>query len=283
MPISIHALREESDTLSFNRYRLVIISIHALREESDIAQKTLSLWGSDFNPRSPWGERHNSVPSRFLRFWFQSTLSVRRATHSLLIVIGSLSFQSTLSVRRATLPKRLFHYGGQISIHALREESDITPFPADFFDSDFNPRSPWGERPAFLVGLRATESIFQSTLSVRRATLPQCNLLQQRLISIHALREESDTYIRNSDIVLKHFNPRSPWGERLNKDVCTAARENFNPRSPWGERRIKQINPKTCYLISIHALREESDPFRYDRSLNPLNFNPRSPWGERPR
>ena len=33
--ISIHALREESDSLRINQYIKLIISIHALREESD--------------------------------------------------------------------------------------------------------------------------------------------------------------------------------------------------------------------------------------------------------
>ena len=36
-------------------------------------------------------------------------------------------------------------------------------------------------------------SIFQSTLSVRRATVAGAQAVQQSVISIHALREESDT------------------------------------------------------------------------------------------
>ena len=57
-PISIHALREESDFPYTAALGNVYISIHALREESDFA-KTRQL-----------GERTE----------FQSTLSVRRAT-----------------------------------------------------------------------------------------------------------------------------------------------------------------------------------------------------------
>ena len=56
---------------------------------------------------------------------FQSTLSVRRATakciaHHLLICL----FQSTLSVRRATPVDFAVLEIHNISIHALREESD---------------------------------------------------------------------------------------------------------------------------------------------------------------
>ena len=76
-------------------------------------------------------------------------------------------------MRRATYGfKMMFDAETWISIHALREESD-----------------------AFLVGLRATESIFQSTLSVRRATSIVIDGGKRMVISIHALREESDLFI----------------------------------------------------------------------------------------
>ena len=123
------------------------ISIHALREESDAGRlKSVSTcsnfnprspwgerrerincnyWHSNFNPRSPWGERHISPPAYLDRAQkFQSTLSVRRAT--LIGITTALKdlFQSTLSVRRATPSKYMHTSSVQISIHALREESD---------------------------------------------------------------------------------------------------------------------------------------------------------------
>ena len=60
--------------------------------------------------------------------------------------------------------------------------------------------------------------------------------------------------------IMFHFNPRSPWGERLWK--CSPQNlptRNFNPRSPWGERRYR--------------------PASHQASMR--DFNPRSPWGER--
>ena len=78
-----------------------------------------------------------------------------------------------------------------ISIHALREESDSSS-----------------------VLIRRWTILFQSTLSVRRATFNLCKFVDLDYISIHALREESD-----QDITLADFTP----------------------------------------AISIHALREESD------------------------
>ena len=78
------------------------ISIHALREESDQSKKASARLYWHFNPRSPWGERHISPPAYLDRAQFQSTLSVRRATY--------IDFATYLYIN--------------ISIHALREESD---------------------------------------------------------------------------------------------------------------------------------------------------------------
>ena len=73
---------------------------------------------------------------------FQSTLSVRRATPEFVRLVISRLFQSTLSVRRATRTKQSERFLTLISIHALREESDIThPLPRSA-GGDFNPRSP---------------------------------------------------------------------------------------------------------------------------------------------
>ena len=74
-----------------------------------------------------------------------------------------------------------------ISIHALREESDPTS-----------------------EGSILCFRIFQSTLSVRRAT--EMHLLPRaaHLISIHALREESDPPSADLPVLPEYFNPRSP-------------------------------------------------------------------------
>ena len=123
--ISIHALREESDRVRRECNRILKISIHALREESD---RALPLFTA-------------------MNVGFQSTLSVRRATCALVVMILSAKFQSTLSVRRATRGNVMQNGAVRISIHALREESDI------------------------LAPTITRFTTFQSTLSVRRATI----------------------------------------------------------------------------------------------------------------
>ena len=101
--ISIHALREESDPRDSGGLSRQTISIHALREESDQETDGCSVYYCEF--QSTLSVRRatsnaNSIANTNLTF--QSTLSVRRATGALGGDMFNLSFQSTLSVRRAT-------------------------------------------------------------------------------------------------------------------------------------------------------------------------------------
>ena len=106
LPISIHALREESDAYAMETPGEYTISIHALREESD------------GNPlKSAVGLCEISIHA--LREESDSTPMRKTSSQNL--------FQSTLSVRRATHVRVLTSWGLAISIHALREESDVSP------------------------------------------------------------------------------------------------------------------------------------------------------------
>ena len=101
---------------------------------------------------------------------------------------------------------------------------------------------------------------FQSTLSEGRATIQIRSPARRHIISIHALRGESDGALTELGLAWRHFNPRSPRGERQQTGII-----------------IEGSN-----TISIHALRGESDTTKMQRILNQRNFNPRSPRGERP-
>ena len=125
---------------------------------------------ADFNPRSPCGERQVLVRPHTVRVQFQSTLPVRGATQRRQDRHAGEQFQSTLPVRGATF-QRVFHdfHGAVISIHAPRAGSDAQTTidiythlnisihapragsddgynAGDGSGSDFNPRSPCGER-----------------------------------------------------------------------------------------------------------------------------------------
>ena len=186
--ISIHALHEESEC-PFHPARTVLlrISIHALHEESD---KTRGVFG------------------RF--FIFQSTLSMRRASHERYarhehcISIHALHEESDAS---ASGQSPHVH----ISIHALHEESDKTRgvFGRFFiFQSTLSMRRASHERYArheHCISIHALHEesdsygingwrfpVFQSTLSMRRAIGCHTHFLTKNIISIHALHEESE-------------------------------------------------------------------------------------------
>ena len=163
VPISIHALHEESDPIYTLDPNHVDISIHALHEESDC---------SPISYGSAQG--------------FQSTLSMRRATHSIRHAVKDDQFQSTLSMRRATKPR-----------HTTARDNR--------FQSTLSMRRATPPLlPPFML-----ES-FQSTLSMRRATASVTVASAVTQISIHALHEESDSPHTWASIARIYFNPRSP-------------------------------------------------------------------------
>ena len=124
---------------------------------------------------------------------FQSTLSMRRATRvNVRSLCSNLEFQSTLSMRRATYAAMLAVWTCQISIHALHEESDQTrqnqchgrciSIHALHEESDgqsaacehanhISIHALHEESDEMRQSLRINQYIFQSTLSMRRATV----------------------------------------------------------------------------------------------------------------
>ena len=123
---------------------------------------------------------------------------------------------------------------------------------------DFNPRSPCGERPGEWEA-DDTGVLFQSTLSLRRATKAWAYLDLIMNISIHALLAESDPISRGADI----HTPISIHALLAESDVhlVQVRRGNldFNPRSPCGERPEMVDRMALRRNISIHALLAESD------------------------
>ena len=130
-------------------------------------------------------------------------------------------FQSTLPVWGATCYRDSTRQKTAISIHAPRVGSDCGISDTSPYDSDFNPRSPCGERR---VASRqaAKASLFQSTLPVWGATLS----------FIHGY------------IIPQNFNPRSPCGERQTDAEEKSSCCYFNPRSPCGERHRQQYRQR---------------------------------------
>ena len=103
-----------------------------------------------------------------------------------------------------------------ISIHAPHTGSDLTvSLSQRDTRTDFNPRSPYGERQPISIVFEAQERI-----------------------SIHAPHTGSDGSAGGIVSRRANFNPRSPYGERLFCRTYRTNMKNFNPRSPYGERQL---------------------------------------------
>ena len=216
-----------------------------------------------FYPRPPRGGRPDRAAKCYYVCQFLSTPSARRATRCYAeiefdtdISIHALreegddrgpdraggrgTFLSTPSARRATTIAPALFCARTISIHALREEGDGLAGNVHFL------------RGGFL-----------STPSARRATRPQRQPARGYPISIHALREEGDAGSRYSPRLQQYFYPRPPRGGRRNRSTTRRPARRFLS-TPSARRATQPFRPKLCKkVISIHALREEGDAWRW--------------------
>ena len=281
--ISIHALRGEGDADSAEpksitelfqstpsvgratqKYLFAIkyffISIHALRGEGDWQMMSAFAVRRNFNPRPPWGGRQGEAT----RALIQTNISI----HALRGEGDKFTFRAT----SATV---------DISIHALRGEGDRQikleavkriyfnprpPWGGRRFLSrprghhiHFNPRPPWGGRLSMPFSLQSNTT-FQSTPSVGRATILLPRAYDLIDISIHALRGEGDMLLRYQPpqitisihalrgegdaglpvIITTNLTFQStPSVGRATNHANVALRQAiyFNPRPPWGGRR----------------------------------------------
>ena len=292
----------ETFCFTFNVSR---ISIHAPCVGSDSARRSCTTRAGNFNPRSPCGERLGRVP-RVLGASGISIHAPRVGSDDAFVTSWGYeqTFQSTLPVWGATVRALDRTTLTNISIHAPRVGSDCVwshcPMERVEFQStlpvwgatrtsitwmcgatNFNPRSPCGERPTRHCNVGQFVS-FQSTLPVWGATKQHDNVIVDSGISIHAPRVGSDTMRDASSVGMAYFNPRSPCGERPRATPPCWTGWNFNPRSPCGERLLVPQRAELSQRISIHAPRVGSDRSFHARAAISFYFNPRSPCGERP-
>ena len=189
---------------------------------------------------------------------FQSTLPLRGATTKSVRIFDLIGFQSTLPLRGATAFTKRRDWHPEISIHAPLTGSDdflkIVLRRNQKFQStlplrgathvcltscevgtDFNPRSPYGERPSIVICFTSLKNFnprspygerlrmcthpwggsrFQSTLPLRGATRWRSLHVNHKIISIHAPLTGSDFVAAIGNYGYADFNPRSPYGER---------------------------------------------------------------------
>ena len=228
------------------------------------------------------GATGDDAPPSPLRKLFQSALPLRGATAVAECKVVGEKFQSALPLRGAT-GTRSASCAHSFDFNPRSPCGERHPGATMWRRRwDFNPRSPCGERPVRYCSPSGL-SRFQSALPLRGATTLECFWPSvSQLISIRAPLAGSDSSFLSICRLRRHFNPRSPCGERPERDTefmaeqvifqsalplrgatgttlqDTSASQYFNPRSPCGERRSTTTNP-----------------------LWWKDFNPRSPCGER--
>ena len=122
---------------------------------------------------------------------------------------------------------------------------------------------------------------FQSTPSARRATSQEPALAPFSSISIHALREESDYSFAICLSSFAYFNPRPPRGERPSESQISYTGVQFQSTPSARRATVDRADVPEGVVISIHALREESDAALSPSGRPQRYFNPRPPRGER--
>ena len=189
-------------------------------------------------------------------------------------------FLSTPSARRATPCRRARYQTSQISIHALREEGDRLRFV--FLDDDFGFLStPSARRATNEMVKDCWAEKFLSTPSARRATHIVGPPSKNRVISIHALREEGDLCCLFFFRTGHYFYPRPPRGGRPTArpiiKPCSVFLSTPSARRATYKGRLRHV----LVSISIHALREEGDFAGSLSGFSSFNFYPRPPRGGR--
>ena len=193
-----------------------------------------------------------------------------------------MQFQSTLPARGATRPKAHTWTLFKISIHAPRTGSDYTDENAEMLLDEFQSTLPARGATRHKMAWNLIRR-FQSTLPARGATL----------------------YYTHAQNQVRHFNPRSPHGERLAQGYQINPTTIFQSTLPARGATFVGQSRGSCSNISIHAPRTGSDPLgriqhhRREISIHAPRtgsdlperkerrrhcyFNPRSPHGERHR
>ena len=235
-PISIHALRKESDpgTLRLTK-RSKNFNPHSPCGERP-SPPAPSTRRANFNPHSPCGERPcwNIRPNAGSYFNPHSPCEERLKPD--LSVLKDMQFQSTLPLRGATSEAVRYELAKLISLHTPLAGSDSANTPPkpekDTFQSTLPLRG-----ATYSYWISPSVQIFQSTLPLRGATFSMRLVQHIVSISIHTPLAGSDGTAR-------------PWSRPCG---------NFNPHSPCGERQYAYRHPSVKVEISIHTPLAGSD------------------------
>ena len=169
--ISIHAPRTGSDRTAENQTeRCIHISIHAPRTGSDKRRSCLRILSTNFNPRSPHGERHIRRQKEVNHENFNPRSPHGERRNALVIHLGN-ALISIHAPRTGSDTDSVLRVRTNAPFQSTLPARGATPAPSSPAKrpAHFNPRSPHGERlPSRVAVLQGDK--FQSTLPARGAT-----------------------------------------------------------------------------------------------------------------
>ncbi len=188
-------------------------------------------------------------------------------------------FQSTHSLRSATQYITDEQAAILVSIHALLAECDAIPEAYRSCLRGFNPRTPCGVRPTTMAR-RTPPPWFQSTHSLRSATLQGHCRSQDFQVSIHALLAECDRW---------HVPHLITLLVSIHALLAECDFLFFRPSSQSNRfqstHSLRSATSHTCFIflsaVSIHALLAECDHVVFQMPFCHVRFNPRTPCGVR--
>ena len=155
-------------------------------------------------------------------------ITVRRVPFSL--------FQSTLPSRGATIASRLSLFGTNFNPRSPRGERRRC-LAVDVFAGAISIHAPLAGSDLWRIVVFSFAKPFQSTLPSRGATILKSNKIYLLVISIHAPLAGSDGECKEA-MNLFDISIHAPLAGSDSAISPTASRSaNFNPRSPRGERR----------------------------------------------
>ena len=169
----------------------------------------------------------------------------------------TLEFVSIHALLAECDPSARFHAVNRaVSIHALLAECDVNHGIPPLIRRRFNPRTPCGVRRGVQV-FRIAFVRFQSTHSLRSATIPGTGCGRSWPVSIHALLAECDaSYLRWRQLG-PGFNPRTPCGVRPRLARTTATDKRFQSTHSLRSATPCSIPCLTSWMSfqSTHSLR----------------------------
>ena len=229
------------------------VSIHALLAECDMRLAGFCTCLPGFNPRTPCGVRPP--------LWRGSSVQ------------PSFNPRTPCGVRR-----HVIHVSPHPSGFNPRTPCGVRPAyrPANGRTGCFNPRTPCGVRRKH-APKKVSNKKFQSTHSLRSATVHRWERSDRTLVSIHALLAECDDYgvtftpeeaqfqsthslrsatnYRPQEITLEDVSIHALLAEcDCLHALMVASGKSFNPRTPCGVRLFGGDELQIVFAVSIHAL-----------------------------